>query len=191
MRYRFITRELHQADTGQDAGNEAQQPETPKPTAGDDKRFTQADVDEIVKARLKRAEDKAKADQEKARTDAEAKALAEQGEWKTLAEQREKDLTQAQQVIEAAKATERDRDRYKQALTTHVNALRANLPSHLTALLDKLDPVDQLEWMSANHAELTRPNAPDINAGGRGGSNGYQPTDEERRRAEAHYRHAF
>ena len=157
----------------------------------DDKRFTQAELDAIVKDRLDRAQRKAAADQEKAKADAEARALAEQGEFKTLAEQRQQRIAELENAHEQARATEKERDRYKAALASHVQALRTELPAHLTALLDKLDPVDQLEWMSANHAELTRPTAPDINGGARGGSNGYTLTDDQRERIAKRYQSTF
>lgn len=51
--------------------------------------FTQAEVDALIKDRLKRAQDKARAD-------ADAEAAKKNGEWQTLAEQREQELKNLQ-----------------------------------------------------------------------------------------------
>lgn len=60
---------------------------TPAPTGGTpDKTFTQAELDAIVKDRLDRQQRAITTQREKERADAEAAKLAEQGEFKKLAE---------------------------------------------------------------------------------------------------------
>ena len=166
------------------------QPVAPQPTAGDDKRFTQAELDAIVEKRLARAKEKAEADRVKAEQQATEQALREQGEWQKLADQRAAELSAARAELDAAKDAASDRDRYKAAIVAQLKALRADLPPHITALLDKLDVADQLAYIAENHAALTKPAAPDINAGARG-SGGFHVTEEDRRRVDAHYRHTL
>jgi hypothetical protein len=127
MLLRFIGSRLFSADTG--AGGTAtppatgSDPGTSTPASGDpgkvpasssgessttttDKTFTQADLDRIVKERLadsaRRAEAKAAADKRAA----EEKALADNSEWKTLADQRAAELetTKAQAAAAAVYA---------------------------------------------------------------------------------------
>jgi len=85
------------------------QPETtetpPEPTA-DDKKFTQAELDAIVKERLdreKKQRDKAAAE---AKKKAEEKALAENQEWKKLADEREAELAKIQAELKTANLLE-------------------------------------------------------------------------------------
>lgn len=139
------------ADTGQPSGESVTTAAEPVKT---EKTFTQAELDAIVKDRLERAQRKAQETEAKARADAEAKALAEQGEFKTLAEQRAQRIAELEQATEASKSVEKERDRYQAALRSHLDAQRAELPAHILALLDKLDVADQLEWISANRAAV-------------------------------------
>lgn len=128
--------------TGQQGDNAQQQ------NAGDgDKRFTQAELDAIVADRLKRATESAERKAATERQKAEERAATEQGQFKELAEQRQSRIAELEPF--EAKAT-----RYEAALTTLLTAQRKDLPGHLTALLDKLDPAEQLEWIAANQDAL-------------------------------------
>lgn len=173
MRLPFILREQ---DTGQQAGNNAAEPQTTDtaPVTADEKRFTQADLEAELAKRLERKERQAKEREEKARKEAEERTLAEQGEYRKLAEQRAQELADAQRELEGAKDTATQLARYKKAVAAHLDTQRKALSAPLLSLLDKLDPVDQLEWIATNAGELTKTPAPDINAGARG--NGRQET---------------
>lgn len=73
--------------------------ETQAPTATQpemDKRFTQAEVDQIVKDRLERERKKANELADEARKRAEAEAAAKNGEWQKVAEQREAEVKRYQ-----------------------------------------------------------------------------------------------
>lgn len=151
------------AATGQAAGQQAQQSQQ----TADDKRFTQAELEAIVKDRLAREQRKGQEAADKARQDAEAKALAEQGKYKELADGH------------AAKIAELEpkAQRYEAALRAQVAELRKDLPEHITALLDKMDAAEQLEYLATNRAKLiatpaaqAAQTAPNINAGGSGRS---------------------
>ena len=130
-------------------------PATPAPAA-DDAPIRMAILEkELKEARQEaakyRTERKA---QEVAALEAEQKRLVEAGEFKTLAEQRAAELAQAHAALDATKATTKQLERYEAALNKQLAAQRADLPPHIAALLDKLDPADQLEWLSDNRAAL-------------------------------------
>lgn len=110
----------------------------------------QGELDGIIQSRLEREKQQRETAAEKARKDAEAKTLEEQGNFKTLAEQRAAELAAAQAKIEASKATEKTAERYQTALKTHVDSLLKDAPAHLSELLAKLDPAEQLEWITKN-----------------------------------------
>lgn len=124
---------------------------------GDEKRFTQADVDAIVKDRLDREKRKTEEAAERARKAAEQKALEEQGNWKQIAEQHQAEVAKLQSEIEAGKQTSKDLDRYRSALKQHVEAQRKDLPDHIKKLLEKLDEVEQLTWLTENREALNKP----------------------------------
>ena len=123
------------------------------------KTFTQEQVDALLKERLQRAESKAAQAAEKARQDAEAKALREQGEYKTLYEKLQTELEQERQRAKALEITGLRRD----------VAARKNLPA---GLVDRLRG-ESLEEIEADAdlliANLPKPAAPNINAGDAGG----------------------
>jgi hypothetical protein len=131
-------------------------PEPPAPTAAPEETYTKADVERIVKDRLERAQRKAAEQQEAARREAEAKALAEQGEFKTLAEQRQAEIDELHARIKDADTLAKERDRYAGALKAQLQAAKDGLPPHIVTILDKLDPVEQLEWIAANREHLRK-----------------------------------
>jgi hypothetical protein len=89
---------------------------------------------------------------------AEAERLAKAQEWQTLAEKRQAALDELKPYKDTA-------DRYKGALAAILAVQRQGLASHVVELLDKLDPVDQLEYIAKHQKELAAPSAPQINAG--------------------------
>jgi seryl-tRNA synthetase len=123
-----------------------------------DKLFSQAELDAIVKDRLKRAEEKAQSAQAKAQADAAAKALEEQGEFKKLADERaktvdtltaEKETLTAQLEDVTAKAK-----KYETALTAILDAQKGSIPEHVRPLLDKLPIDEQMAWIAANQDKI-------------------------------------
>lgn len=129
---------------------ESQDKPEDKPTAGDDKRFSQAELEAIVKDRLERQKRAADAAREKAEKDAADKALKEQGEFKTLAEQRAAE-------IEALKPKAEYAEQLEAVVTKLLDEQRKNVPKHIIALLDKLSITDQLDYITANKAEWESP----------------------------------
>lgn len=121
-------------------------------------------LDEVLESnrKLKEALEKAEADQ-KAR---ETEALKEQGKWKEIAEQKEKENQQL-----AQRATQVDV--YEKALSRTLDAQLAEIPEDLRKLVPSaLNTTQKLEWISENKSILLKPNAFDIGAGGNIGSGG-------------------
>ena len=119
-----------------------------------DKKFTQADIDRIVTERLERASKKAEKDAEKLKSEAEEKALAEQKKFETLAEKRQTRITELEGEAATLKAEGEKTKRYEAALTKYRDAEAVSVPDHLKPLLEKLDVVEQIEWLAANKATL-------------------------------------
>ncbi len=112
--------------------------------------FTQVDVDRIVKERLERERGMREKAAGKARDDAQAEALKKNQEWQALAEK------SAARVVELEPLGEQAA-RYRDALEKSLAAEKKDLPRHVLVLLEKLDPVDQIEYLSANREELGKP----------------------------------
>ncbi len=98
-------------------------------------------------------EDKQKKDSEVA----EQKRLEEQKEWEKLANDRKASV----EKLEADNKTLTEtNERYATAIKSKLESERKGLPEHIVALLDKLDPVDQLEWLAANGETARKGTAP-------------------------------
>ncbi len=145
--------ELNEAD--KDAG-QGEQPATPP--AQQAATFTQADIDRIVAERLEREKRKADEKAQKAAEEAAAQALKDNAKFKELSEKQAQSLLDKETALATAtataEATTQERDKYKAALEKHVKERRAGLPDHITALLDVLDPVAQLDWLTKNAEKL-------------------------------------
>lgn len=125
------------------------------PSTIEQKTFTQADIDRIVKDRLTRAEAKAAETNAKAVAEAEAKALAEQGKFKDLWEK-----AQAQAAAKEARVAELELAAMRRDV-----ASKTGLPA---PLIDRLRGVtlEELEADAATLlAALPKPTAPNINSG--------------------------
>jgi hypothetical protein len=86
------------ASTATTATTAAATETSPEKTEGE-KKFSQADVDQIVKERLERERRKAQEEAEKVRRQAEEEAAKKNGEWQTLAEQRQEQLKKVEQAL--------------------------------------------------------------------------------------------
>jgi len=104
----------------------------------------------------------AKLEQEQKQADEQR--LKEQEQWKELAEQRAAQLAD----LEPYKAQV---DEMRAALDATVKARIERLPEDQRTLVpDYGDPRKTLAWLDANEEKLTRPAAPDMDAGARGDS---------------------
>lgn len=133
--------------------------ETPQSTP--DRTFTQAELDAIVKDRLERQKRASEAATEKAKKDAEAAVLAQQGEFKALAEQRQAELDVIKPKADQVESLEA-------ALHALLETQKAGLPKPILALLNKLPATEQASYLKDNAAELRKPVAPEINSGNKG-----------------------
>ena len=83
---------------------------------------------------------------------AKQKDMAEQGKYKELFDEATKQVAD----LEPLKGKV---ERYEGALVKLLEAQRQTVPEGIRALLDKLDPVDQLEWLAEN-ARQPEPDKP-------------------------------
>ena len=147
---------LFEADKGIEGGDTNTVDATGK-NSGIDKptpTFTQSDVDRIVNERLERERKSAESKAQKAKEAAESAGLAEQKKFQELADKRGKQVTDLETSnatlttqLEAATAKA---DRHEKALTKMLAEQLKVVPEHLHSLLDKLDAVEQLEWIAGN-----------------------------------------
>lgn len=120
------------------------------------------------KAEQEKVQEKARKEAEKA----EAERLKKGQEWEQLAEQRQQRIDELEPIKERA-------ERYEAALKKRLATEREGLPKHIIALLDRLDPAEQLEWLADNHEAISKPTAPNTNAGERGGPTTRKATTDD------------
>jgi len=90
----------------------------------------------------------------KAKKDADDKALEEKQEFKTLAEKRQAEIEQLKtQVTELSTAKEQG-EKYKAALESHLKTQIEKLSKPYQALISKLDPLEQIEFLTKNAKDL-------------------------------------
>ncbi|HEY3310564.1 MAG TPA: hypothetical protein VGK00_02885 [Anaerolineales bacterium] len=112
-----------------------------------EKVFTQADLDRIIKERLEREKTTREKAAAKAKEEAEAEGLKKSEEWQSLAKRLEARVGELEPASEQV-------TRYKSALDKYLEAEKKDLPKHVLVLLEKLDPVDQMEYLSANRDDI-------------------------------------
>lgn len=113
--------------------------------------YTAADLERIVKERLdreKRAEDGRR---QMAERKAAEQALADQQNFKTLAEQREARITELETSTTALQAQV---ERYAATFSKLLEAQLAKVPDYVRELLHEKDPVDQMDWLTRNAATM-------------------------------------
>lgn len=149
------------ADNGNDpAGGDGDKKPDPAQENGstpEDKKFTQKDVDAIIAERLERMKKTQEAAAEKLKKQAEEDALVKNQEFQKLADERGKRVAELEGQVTELTTVREQAERYKGALEKYLEAERKGLPKHVLTLLEKLDPVDQIEYIAANRAELGKP----------------------------------
>ena len=100
--------------------------------------------------------EKAAKERAKAEEDAERKRLAEQGEFKTLAEQAQAKAAELETRVNELTPLGEQLTRYREALEGYAKAAREGVPAHVTELLDRMDPIDQLDYLTKHAAELRK-----------------------------------
>jgi len=97
-----------------------------------------------------------KADRARAEKDAEAQRLEEQQKWEELAKQRQTELDELRAQVQELEPLSAQVERYMTALGSYLEAARDGVPTHIIELLDKMDPVDQLTYIT-EHADALIP----------------------------------
>lgn len=179
-------------DSTQDAdGQEPDADAQPQNPWGDDfdadKAWTlvqnlRSEVDEM-KAERKAAKDEAAAATRKAQEAEEAK-LAENEQYRELADKRAERLLELEPLEPRIKEVEAERDQYRDALQSHVDAMTKDIPEHVRELLTGKSPIETLAWLD-KHGESFRksgatgvPDTPSPNGE-------HKMSDEEKRRLAA------
>lgn len=162
------------------ANEQQQADQTPaQPPAPEEKKFSQADVERIIKERLERERKKAEQDRQKAEEDARAKALKEQGEFKQLAEEQALRLAKLEEQVKEVEALQEQVKRYSESLQKQLEEQKKSLPDAILALLEKQDPLEQLDWLAKHRESLTKSSASGIPPTPRAG-NSQTMTEAER-----------
>lgn len=143
--------------------------EETKTEAQDPRRFTQADLDSTNASTRRETEKKARETKEAEIADSlgvsidEAKTLIAERRQQEEASKTELDKVRDKaekldgdlKTVKASATSEKERaDRYETALTGYLETEREGIPEHLTALLDRMDVVEQLTYISENRAAL-------------------------------------
>lgn len=138
-------------------------------------------ITEALKDRLDREERKREEAEARARKEAEDKALAENQQFRELAEKRQERVVELEGQVGQIEQLTTERDELSQALEAILAKEREGLPEAVIELLNDKSPAKQLQWIAANKATLTKANG-----------RGIEPTppaqqdpsipDEERRR---------
>ncbi len=116
--------------------------------------YTKAEFEDEVKRRLASQKAAIESQQERDRKAKEEQALAQQGEYQRLAEERQQRITELEAQNTALAGVSSQRDRYKASLGAVLTKQREGLPAHITALLDRMDEAEQLEYLAANRDVL-------------------------------------
>lgn len=175
--------ENNPVDTGK-----ATTPETGGEKAEDKggKAYTEAEFRAEVDRRVTQAMQKAKEKHEAEAKSAREKLLAEQGEFKALAEEREKELAQLRAKAESLEPTVANyRKTVSEAVAARMKGLE--LSEAVKELLAEKDPLDQLSWISKHEESIKTQKKPLPDSPGTTPSKAI--SDEERRRVAASIRH--
>ena len=165
------------------AGSDAA--EAPLP---EEKKFSQAELDTLIKDRLERQRRALEAQQKEAQQALEQQKLEDQKEFEKLAKQRAEEINTLKPRAGLAESYEK---RVAQLMAEAAKAL----PSNIQMLLNKLSLPDQLDWLTENLDTVRTPpvvsGSTDINAWARTSAGAQTLSDEEymrRKRAEATYK---
>lgn len=115
-------------------------------------------VENAVKERMERERKRTEKEAEKIRQEEREKSLAEQQKFEELATERQIRINELEAHV-AKVEPELDElkkkfARYEKSITAHLETQRKDLPAHVVKLLDRLDPVDQLEYIAENSETL-------------------------------------
>jgi len=121
----------------------------------DEKLFTQKDLDAQINTRLERHKKQAEAEAEKIRKKAEEDALANNQKFEELAGKRLNEIEQLKTENDELLKVKEQSEKYRGALEAHLKTQIEKLPKPIRSLMEKLDPVEQIEFLSKNAKELS------------------------------------
>lgn len=187
MRYQFFT-----ADSG--AGSTVGTSPTAQAgldaveTPPEEKKFTQADLDTLIKDRLERQRRALETQQKEAQQALEQQKLEDQKEFEKLAKQRAEEISSLKPRAGLAES-------YEKRVAQLMAEAAKTLPSNIQMLLNKLSLPDQLDWLTENLDSVRTPptvtGTTDINAWARTSASPQTLSEDEyraRKRAESIYK---
>lgn len=114
----------------------------------------QAEVDRIVKDRLERERKKSEDTAEKSRKKAEEDALAQNKQFEELATTRQSQIVELEKRLQENETVANALKEYKDAVAGIVKAQTEKLPKPVKSLIEKMDPLEQMKYLSENAKEL-------------------------------------
>jgi hypothetical protein len=150
--------EVETVVTGEAEAAAASVPEVTDTVKTEEARFTQADIDRIVKERLDREKANAAKAAEKAAAEAKAKTLAETGQHEERAKLAEAKLAEYETYKERV-------ERLEASHLKRWEAEKSIVPEWVLPLLEQMPPEERLDFITVNRENWVRTMPPNINAG--------------------------
>lgn len=117
----------------------------------------------------------------KGQESAKKKELAEQGKYKELFEESAATIQKLEAKAAELSGLNEKVTKYQETITGLLESQREGLPESIVTLLDKLDPVEQLEWLAKNKKEVAKPKgAPALSEFNPSGAGGNPENDAQR-----------
>lgn len=146
----------------------------------EEKKFSQAELDTLIKERLERQRRAMETQQREAQQLLENQKLEDQKEFEKLAKQRAEEISSLKPRAGLAES-------YEKRVGQLMSKASESLPSNLQMLLNKLPLPDQLDWLTENLDSVKAPpittGATDINAWARSTNGAPAALTEEEYRA--------
>lgn len=114
----------------------------------------QAEVDRIVKDRLDRERKKSEETAEKARKKSEEDALSQNKQFEELANTRQGKIVELEKKLQENETVASALQQYKEVVAGIVKNQVANLPKPVKSLIEKMDPLEQMQYLVKNAKEL-------------------------------------
>lgn len=185
--------------TSDASGGQPQADPTPEPATGgdkDEKKFSQAQVEELIRDRLAQKDraierekaEAAKAAEEAAKAEA-VKKLAEDKRFEELVGVKQTEIDALAAQVKGHESTAAKLARFEALLTERRDAEFGKLPEEVTALLKDKDIAEQIEWLSKYGSKFTRTDGEPADGAGKTGGTprpkkgrqvSTEPTDQER-----------
>jgi membrane protein involved in colicin uptake len=134
--------------------NEGENDGTPPANQGDEKTFSQADVNRMLAEQKRKSEERSKKDAEEAAAKAREAELANQAEFKKLADERGQQLEKVKADLAAAETHRERAERLEATLKAQLEAQIKDVPDHIKDLLQSLSVEDQIAYLAKNRDKL-------------------------------------